>query len=402
MTSGADGDEDSGVETSLDVLFAGLADSDRRHILGLLYAYAPNAMTVRDLATSLGAAPPENDRAEQPGKERQRTLVRLHHTHLPKLEAAGLIDRDEGRVSVTDHPAYDDPGIISAIGDDQSADVDSLDRLFRALTDPRRRTVLDVLGHQFGPIHTETLARELGARALDVPESAVPAEYVEERLVGLYHLDIPHLSEAGLIEHDPDADTLVYRGHPELRVPWMRSVLAPDFRSSLTGEVKPRELGTVHGREAVISFGRSLCERADEELFCMFTDTDLLEAGCLTRIRDASRKRGATVYLGTPNPTVQEYVREHAPEVVLWEPKTNWLNLTVAGTRVGRLLLADREAVMLGTLDEEKDAADFRGEKSIIGEGADNTLVVMVTQLLNASLEQIEDGADDLETPRPF
>ena len=256
-----------------------------------------------------------------------------------------------------------------------------------------------MLSHQFGRIHVETLARELLSDA-ETTDSAVPAEDVERALVDLRHVDLPTLSEAGVIEYDPDAGTVAYAGHPELTVSWMHSVLEPDFRGSLTGEAEPNAIGEIEGREGVISFGQSLCERADDELFCMFTDTELLEAGCLTRIRDAAR-RGVDVYLGTRDPAVREYVEEHAPGVVLWEPNTDWLNLPVAGDRVGRLLLADREAVMLGTLLEEQTDG-VHEEQSIVGEGEHDTLVTMIYQLLGPHLETIDAEAQDVEALLPL
>lgn len=132
----------------------------------------------------------------------------------------------------------------------------------------------------------------------------------------------------------------------------------------------------------------------------MFTDSDLLEAGCLTRIRDASR-RGTDVYLGTCDPDIRAYVREHAPEVVLWEPATDWLDLPVEGDRVGRLLLADREAVVLGTLGKAADG-DVPEEQAIVVEGPDNALVVMVRQLLGARLAEFDEAGEEAEATLPF
>lgn len=132
----------------------------------------------------------------------------------------------------------------------------------------------------------------------------------------------------------------------------------------------------------------------------MFTATDLLEAGCFTRIRDAAR-RGVDVYLGTRDPTVREYVQEHAPEVVLWEPDTNWLDVPVAGDRVGRLLLVDREAVMLGTLSEETTDG-VRGERALVGEGANDTLVTVIRQLVVPHLEPIDEETEDVASDLPF
>lgn len=81
----------------------------------------------------------------------------LHHTHLARLETAGLIELDSARgtVSTTNHAAFEDSGIIRAITGQHEGDSDSLDDLFRVLSDPYCREILDVLSHQFGPIHTD-------------------------------------------------------------------------------------------------------------------------------------------------------------------------------------------------------------------------------------------------------
>jgi len=391
----ADGDD------AVDGVFASLASGERRRVLEVAMARDPEPASTAELATALAAWRTDEPRTDVTDQAREQAAVSLHHVHLPKLTAAGLLDRvSDDAVAPADHPAYDDPGVREVIVGDVTADADELDALFKSLADERRRTVLDVLSHQIGSVHTETLARELLARERDTVESDVPVPAVEQCLTRLRHADLPRLSAAGLIDYDADARTVAYEGHPQLSVPWMHSVLHSAFRGSLTGESEPDGIGEIEGRERVISFGQSLCDRADEELFCMFTDTQLLEAGCLTRIRDASR-RGVDVYLGTPNPAVREYVRENAPEVVLWEPNTDWLNLPVAGDRVGRLLLADREAVMLGTLLEERTDG-YHDEQAIVGEGEHNTLVTMICQLLGPHLEKIDAGTPDAALDLPL
>lgn len=386
----------------LDALFSCLGDRERRRILGIVRERAAGPPTRRDLASRLVAARRGTPDGEPDDEAVQQALVDLHHVHLPKLEAAGLIDVDSDRATVTvaDHPAFRDEGIVDAIGCDGPSEHESLDALFPALADDRRRTVLDVLSHQFQPIRLETLAREIGARERDVAESDVPRATLDRILVSLRHGHLQKLTRAGLITYDAAERTVEYRGHPALRVPWTHSTLGPEFRASLTGESEVGELGTIDGRERVVSFGQSLCDRAEEELFCMFTATDLLEAGCLTRIRDASR-RGVVVSLGTCDPVVREHVRENAPEVALWEPDTSWPQLPVDGGTVGRLLLADREAVMLGTL-RESVGDEVHEEKAIVGEGADNALVVMIRQLASHHREQADPRAEDVQSRLPF
>lgn len=396
------GTRGSGPESNpIDAVFASLANRERRRLVGVMAEQAPDSVPREELATELAAVRETKPREGVTEDERQEAAISLHHSHLPKLVSTGLVERDteDDTVALADHPALQDPGILDTIEGD-GADPESLDALFGAIADERRRTILDVLSHQFSKIHVETLARELATYDRAMSESEASLEDVDRILARLCHVDLPQLAEAELIRYDAEAETVAYDGHPQLTVPWIHSVFQPAFRPSLTGESNPGGIGEIEGREQVISFGQSLCERADEEIFCMFTDTQLLEAGCLTRIRDASH-RGVNVYLGTRDPDIREYVRETAPDVVLWEPNADWLNLPVAGDRVGRLLLADREAVMLGTLLEE--ATDgLHEEQSIIGEGAHNTLVTMICQLLAPRLEEIDEGAEDVDIHLPL
>ena len=68
---------------------------------------------------------------------------------------------------------------------------------------------------------------------------------------------------------------------------------------------------------------------------------------------------------------------------------------------MGRLLLADREAVMLGTLLEQ-GGDDVSEEQAIVGEGEDDTLVTMVRQLVGLHLEEIDKNTEDVEARLPL
>ncbi|WP_123623273.1 hypothetical protein [Halorubrum sp. CSM-61] len=383
---------------SLDAAFSALAHGGRRRVLQRLLKAAPDPVPRGGLAPAFAACTHEKSSEEVTEEDCQNAAIALHHRHLPTMTAAGLVeyDTDDNTVTLVETPSLRDPYILEAVEGSAPASPESLDAVFDALADDRRRTILDVLSHQIGRIHVETLARELGARERGVAESDISEASVEEVLTRLRHVDLPHLAEAGLVRHDPEARTVAYAGHPALRVPWMHSALHHEFRQRLTGEAEPDGIGELEGRERVVSFGQSVIESAEEELFCMFTDTGLLKTGCLARVRDAARERDVDVYLGTRDPAVKEYVEENAPEVVVWNPDTGWLNLPAEGDRIGRLLMADRETVMLGTLTEEQSDGLYE-EQAMIGDGEHNTLVTMVRQLVAPHLEAVSGDVEDVE-----
>ena len=387
---------------AMDLVFRCVSDGERRRILGLLADEASGGVSVRDLVPVLGGATDRDGRA----RDRDDLELAVVHRHRPKLESAGLVAvRDDGRLHPTDHPAWGDTALREILATDLEAVRNGSvaethrDAVFEGLASGRRRTTLDVLSHQFHPIHEETLAREVAARTLDTPEHRVPDDALESVLTTLLQTHLPKLDAAGLVDHDRDEGTVAYEGHPDLHVAWLHSVYAHEFRTSLTDESPSKEIGTIEGREGVISYGQSMGDRADDELFCMFTHKDMLEAGCFTRVLRAAA-RGVDVYLGTYDPTIKEFVREEAPDVTLWEPDTDWMSLPVESDRVGRLLMADREAVMLGTLKDPSED-EVPDEKAIVGDGRNNTLVVMIRQLLQSHLDRIvvDDSTDDVESP---
>lgn len=67
------------------------ADEDRRRVVSHLAETADGSATVADLAVALETDPPAS------GASPQEMAVALHHRHLPKLDAAGVVayDADE-------------------------------------------------------------------------------------------------------------------------------------------------------------------------------------------------------------------------------------------------------------------------------------------------------------------
>lgn len=221
--------------TPLDLLFDCLASSERRYLLGYLHERVPASESQDELATTLAAKKHDTSPDRLTAEERQEVLHTLHHAHLPKLERAGLIvrDTDKNAVEPSDHPAYQDARIREVITDAVAEGNASLDELFRALSESRRRTILDILSHHYQPVEVRSVARDVAASEQQLSPRELSAEAVDQIILSLQYVHLPHLAQAGLVEYDADEETITYEGHPVLSVPWMYSELIPDSKETL-------------------------------------------------------------------------------------------------------------------------------------------------------------------------
>ena len=397
---------------SRDAVFDALADGTRRTALRIVRDRSPDGVAKTDLAYELAAVTADKPLAAVTDDDHRRARLDCRHRVLPALFEAGLLEEtDDDRVVASDHPAFEDAELAALVEGETGDYEDDLDGLCSALADSRRRTVLAVLANQYHPLSTETLARDVAAREESTTEREVSQERVEAVLTSLVHVHLPLLNDTGLVGYDAETDTVSYEGHPLLRVEWLAdetdavdAVDADDANDPSVDSSTPDAEGdgreaagddgvrTLRGRERIVTAGQSLCERADDELFMMFTTTGLLEEGCFRRIEDAL-DRGVDVYVGSRDPRVREMVGDRAPEAVLWEPQLDWLNLPPSGESVGRLVFADREAVLLGTLGQSADDGEY-DETAILGEGPENGLVVLMRQMLGSRLDR-PDATDE-------
>lgn len=68
-----------------DAIFHLLSDHCRRQIVGILQDMSESYVAFEELCDHL---------SRQNGADRDEIVIRLHHTHLPKLHEAGVIDYD--------------------------------------------------------------------------------------------------------------------------------------------------------------------------------------------------------------------------------------------------------------------------------------------------------------------
>lgn len=86
--------------TSPDTILSAVANEDRRAILDSLTRTPEKPLEYDALVDRVADVIRDEDTERVSDEQRQRARIRLHHTHLPKLEEAGIIDyeADTGRV----------------------------------------------------------------------------------------------------------------------------------------------------------------------------------------------------------------------------------------------------------------------------------------------------------------
>lgn len=276
-------------------------------------------------------------------------------------------------------------------------DLDSHEeRVLRVLSETRNRDILTALEDASRSLDVDELAERLVAREAH-PDGSAEAEDERERVrISLHHHRLPKLAEAGLVEYDHDENVVrrVRTGNAGPMDPESIDELLNRF------QLESDAIEVVEGRTAAAERGRRLTEEADEELFLMYVSPDLLEEECLRHARDAI-ERGVDIYLGSQNSEIRDLVRERFPEVTLWEPELDWLNVPSSYPTVGRFVLADREKVMFALLNEPSLEGPS-GETAVIGEGEDNPLVVLVRELLGPRLDHLDYQSENFRSELPF
>lgn len=82
------------------------------------------------------------------------------------------------------------------------------DALLGVLSNSRRRFVVACLEEHATPMALADLADELATREHDAPLDRVPEDDVVAIYMSLYHVHVPKLSDAGLVEYSQERDAV--------------------------------------------------------------------------------------------------------------------------------------------------------------------------------------------------
>lgn len=218
---------------TLDSVFEALGTASNRQILGLLLVRPYERLYESDLALDLAARRYDKPLSEVTSDEQYEQATALQYNNLPRLDDYGLIvrDEDEQAVMLTDHPAYEDSGIRDLLLTENGPE-DDVSTVCTALAHKRRRSILAVLGRQHTPISPITLAELVTSLELDTPQDHLRFSDLEQRYLSLFHMHLPRLHDAELIERTSQGVT--YQGHPLIQTQWLYERFNPSvFTSSM-------------------------------------------------------------------------------------------------------------------------------------------------------------------------
>jgi hypothetical protein len=114
----ADPDESGSGPLSTETIFATLSNRRRRYVMHCL-RQTNDGLTIRDLSEQLAAWEQNCELTEVRPKERKRLYTALHQTHLPKMDAFGIVEYDSARgvVTLTDAISEFDTYLYDGRGD---------------------------------------------------------------------------------------------------------------------------------------------------------------------------------------------------------------------------------------------------------------------------------------------
>ncbi|WP_247729627.1 DUF7344 domain-containing protein [Halovivax limisalsi] len=263
--------------------------------------------------------------------------------------------------------------------------------LVRLLSDSTARAVLSTLDDASGGLPVTEIAERIVAEEGGDPDRTP---------VSLHHNYLPRLEQAGLIEYESETGVATVADGSAIDAEWMDVETLGEVLSQFVSRGQSdRVVGQLEGREAVYTFSRELADRAEDELFLIYASGELLDEECLP-YAERALERGVELHAGTKSRSARDFFRNHLPKATVWDPQLDWTYERSSYPEMSRLIMADRETVVVGLWDE--GLGGTKTEIAMIGEGKTNPLVVLTRELLGSRIDHLDYQSDDFLGDLPF
>lgn len=187
----------------------------------------------------------------------------------------------------------------------------------------------------------------------------------------------------------------ILRAEYEQRVESLRESLNDLEPSEPSEDVEvTHEVWAITGEPGITTRTAKLLDSADEEIVMVIGDASVFTEQLQTLLH-AAQERGVRVLVGTVTESLADEVRDALPDIEVFVSGLEWLGhseLEGDGTEISRLVLVDREAILVSSLVDDA-AGDTEDETAVFGQGFDNGLVAIVRRLMATGLLFSDDPA---------
>jgi len=156
------------------------------------------------------------------------------------------------------------------------------------------------------------------------------------------------------------------------------------------------EVWSLSGDQGITSRTQQLIEGATDEVILVIGHESIFTDRLAEQLREA-QERGVSVIVGTIDEALRDEIRDALPSVEVFVSGLDWLSRSAFPgdeTEISRLLLADREAILVSTFTETRgDGREH--EQGVFGRGFDNGLVTIVRRLMATGLLLQDDSNAD-------
>ena len=214
---------------------------------------------------------------------------------------------------------------------------------------------------------------------------------------GLVEIQHSNPQQFRAVSIDEAVQTL--RNEYDERAESLRQTLRGIEPASTDGEADiTHEIWALSGNTAITNRAHQLIDGAETEVVLVIGSGSIFTEGLIERL-EAARERGLNVLIGTISLESQDRVQEALPDTEVFVSELAWLNrsgLTDDETEISRLLLVDREAILVSTYQESSEGSQSH-EQAVIGRGFDNGLVAIVRRILATGLLTKDDPLQENE-----
>jgi sugar-specific transcriptional regulator TrmB len=231
----------------------------------------------------------------------------------------------------------------------------------------------------------------------DVPRTRVYDAVRVLETKGLVEIQHTNPQQFRAVSVDEAARTL--RSEYESRTEELRSTLTDLAPASQSTESEvAHEVWSLSGANALSARTDELVDAATDEVILVVGAEQVFTDSIVAQLETAQREE-VSVIVGTVREQISGQVQNRLPDAEVFVSGLEWLEGVPGdpsnGTKIGRLLLVDREALLVSTVH-----TDDGEERGVFGRGLQNGFVTVVRRLLATGLlpkvDPASDGADSV------